>query len=197
MQATKLILIALGLLVAACSSEDSASGPGQDSQLQQDPQGGNAQAESVGEENLSFEDGDLSSPEEDGVAAAENISFSDGFQNSPSESISVSPIVIPETDFSQVSTETEPNEDAAAASILSTVSSGDNGPQFAAQGMLSGQDTDYFSFRVEGEAQLYLIEAIGPGVHGLTLFGAAGDIATGYKLKGWVGESITNIYLAP
>jgi len=191
----KLILVVLGLLIAACSSDKDSPA----TELTQQTESEDASVPLTGaDENLTFEDDNLSFATDDGPAASENITFSDGFDNSTEENITFEPIDIPATDFSQAATETEPNQDIETASQLGAIAgSADGNPQFAAQGTLTGRDTDYFSFSVEGEAQLYLVEAIGPGVSRMTLLGAAGRIAYGKSLEDPTGSSLTSIYLAP
>ena len=155
MRAVKLTFIILGLLVAACSSDKDTAAAGQAAPVAADPGG----------DNLVFEGDDLTFSGEDELTQADNITFSDGFDDAPAENITFEPLDIPETDFSQAATETEPNDSEEAASALSIVAGDNDGDmQFVAQGALAGDDDDYFSFSVEGEAQLYLIEVLGTGV---------------------------------
>ena len=132
-------------------------------------------------------DGSLSFPED---APA-------GLEPSQPENISFDPLEIPETDFSRASSETEPNEDPEAASPLLEVSTSSDDVQFAARAQLSGRDTDYFSFAVEGEPQLYLIEAAGQGVDRVTLYEAAGPLAQARRHKDEARWTIASVYLAP
>jgi len=183
--AAKLVLIVLGFIAAACFSVRAFSAPQADQQ----------------EENLTFPDEDqaasnenLTFPEEDQAASNENLTFpdedpasagdsSDDFRDSGSGNVTVNPIDVPATDFSQAANEMEPNEEPETASKFGAVSTGTDDQQYAAQGTLNGRDTDFFSFSVQDAAQLYLIEATGPGVRRMTLYESAGMLAKGKESK--------------
>ncbi|MFQ5549085.1 MAG: hypothetical protein ACE5FV_12390, partial [Woeseia sp.] len=203
MQVRNLVLVVLGAFAAAFLLASGSLAPAQDQQ------------DSAEQENLVFGEENLSFPDEDQSAPAENLTFpaddltspdeapvsanerSDGFGDSRSQKIAVSPVDFPDADFSRAPTEAEPNEDADAASRLGAVSTGTDEPQFAARGTLNGRDTDYYAFSVEGDAQLYLIEAVGPGVNRMTLYESAGRLAYGKGRQDGAGLSIAGAYLAP
>ena len=213
MHAAKLVLIVLGFIAAACFSVSAFSAPQADQQEEnltfpnEDPAASN--------ENLTFPDEDqvapgenLTFPEEDQAASSENLTFpdvalegtadsSDSFRDSGSGNVTVNPIEFPATDFSQAANEMEPNEEPETASKFGAVSTGTDDQQYAAQGTLNGRDTDFFSFSVQDAAQLYLIEATGPGVRRMTLYESAGMLAKGKESKDGARLSISNIYLAP
>jgi hypothetical protein len=115
--------------------------------------------------------------------------------------ITFDPIEIPATDFANAAVETEPNGEEDTATPMSSSSQG-AGPadvHFTATGQLTENDNDYFSFTVEVEPQLYMVEAEGEGVERLTLYDAGGLVRRGMEtVKGESGrQTITNLYLAP
>ena len=169
MPANKTIFILLGLLVAANIPErvDSAPQEGDD-------------------ENLVFEDDNLTFPADDDAAGDENIQFE--------------PLEVPETDFSQATSETEPNEDAEAATTLTELAGQGSGQsQFAARGTLSGRETDLYKLVIEDEPQLWYLEVSGAGLSRVDYVDAANQRHPAQKMKAEGGDQfiIANILLLP
>lgn len=63
--------------------------------------------------------------------------------------------------------EREPNDTLAAADVL--------GPEMRVRGSFAPQDDDVYLLRVEGEAQLFRLQAVGAGVEQLRLLDRSGD----------------------
>lgn len=169
MPVSKTTLILLGLLVAANIPDIAASAP----------QGQN-------DENLVFEDDNLTFPADEDPTGNENIQFE--------------PLEVPETDFSQAPNESEPNEDAETARALTELADQDPGQsQFAARGTLSGRETDLYKLVIEGEPQLWYIEVSGAGLSRVDYVDAAEQrhAAQKMKIEGGARFVIANLLLLP
>ena len=129
--------------------------------------------------------GDVSgSAAEERAAAVEDLRA----EEEAAENLVFRPLDLPPADFSQAPMETEPNDGTDEATPM--------GPNHMARGTFPERERDYFSLTTEGEPQLWMIEASGPGIRTLEYQ----DISGGQRLNRRPLEgvaTISNLYLPP
>ncbi|MGB5294807.1 MAG: hypothetical protein WBP34_07640, partial [Thermoanaerobaculia bacterium] len=124
---------------------------------------------------------------------AENVTFD---RAAPEEQIAppeeLEPVAVPPSDFSDAPAESEPNNELKEAKPL-----GRSGDHFVARGRLDERDFDWYSFTIEGEPQLWWIEATGDTVYRLAYSSAVERLKEG-KREGDTGPFlISNLFLLP
>lgn len=97
---------------------------------------------------------------------------------------------IPTHDFSGAPSEVEPNDEKESATALTKSNS------YAAVGRIEPRSTDVFKFTVEGEPQLWYVEAIGSGMRTMTVSNRGQNIAQGARMPGMADQlAATNLFL--
>jgi len=108
----------------------------------------------------------------------------------PKEAPRLMPVTLPEFDPASAIAETEPNDKSEQATPL--------GPGRAATGTMAGKDEDWFLLQVEGEPQLWTIEASGPAVKTLSVIRAGGKRVMERRIaKNEPSIRIDNVFLLP
>ncbi|HXH72088.1 MAG TPA: VWA domain-containing protein [Mariprofundaceae bacterium] len=108
----------------------------------------------------------------------------------PSEKPKMMPIVLPPFDAAQAIAETEPNNKLAQSTPL--------GKGLAAKGTLGPDDeADWYTFRADGEPQLWSIEAAGPGFRSLGLYAAGERRLAEHDSRGKDSVRLDNLLLLP
>lgn len=137
-------------------------------------------------------------PEPDVVAAgaeADNLTFAatdDDAAVTPEEPALPPALAVEPHDFSATPGEVEPNDEVDQASAMTK-----EGEQWVARGRLAERDFDWYQFTVEGEPQLWLIEAVGPQVERLRYQNAAGEQKQGALQEGSSQWTIAGLFLTP
>ncbi|MGB5514385.1 MAG: VWA domain-containing protein [Thermoanaerobaculia bacterium] len=124
---------------------------------------------------------------------AENLTFD---RAAPEEQIAppeeLEPVAVPPSDFSDAPAESEPNNELKEAKPL-----GRSGAHFVARGRLDGRDFDWYSFTIEGEPQLWWIEATGDTVYRLAYSSAVERLKYGNRQGDSGPFLISNLFLLP
>ena len=124
------------------------------------------------------------SVEEERAAVAEEIRA----EEESAENLVFRPLDLPPEDFSQAPAEIEPNDREEEATPL--------GPGHMAQGTFSERERDFFSLATEGEPQLWIVEAKGPGLRALYYK----DVSGGRRIHRSPQDGVAtmaNLYLPP
>ncbi|MCP4201688.1 MAG: VWA domain-containing protein [bacterium] len=88
--------------------------------------------------------------------------------------------------------EAEPNDEIEQAGPLTR-----DGEQWVTRGRLSGRDFDWYVFTVEGEPELWLIEAISSNLQSLKYQNAAGESKTATRHEDTSRWTLANLFLMP
>ena len=126
---------------------------------------------------------------------AENLTFTardEGPAATPAEEPDLRPLEIPPYDFSNAPSEVEPNDELEQAGPLTR-----DGEQWVARGRLNGRDFDWYELTVEGEPQLWLIEAVGSNLKRLRYQNSAGEGKQATLEEGSSLWTIANLFLMP
>ena len=100
------------------------------------------------------------------------------------------PLVVPVADFSGATMETEPNDTREEATPM--------GDSLVARGAIGDQDTDFFSFEVEGEPQRWLIEATGESLNRILYHSTTRETVASRKDPDAPNRNvIANLFLLP
>jgi hypothetical protein len=126
----------------------------------------------------------------------ENLVFDLASEESGSAGVEEGPVLVPlqvaDYDFSAVPEETEPNDKQEAASEMTRA-----GDQWVSRGRCVEREKDWFTFAVEDQPQLWLVEAIGENIHRMDYYSAVGWAKEAVKDRESSRWSIANLYLLP